>query len=86
MSRDKALEWFLEDAEDQGLTLSEYEHKYGIILEMKLPPPARHRIMRNEVPAGNMTDEDLALTIHKEKRRAETRRAVANLVPPDDCE
>lgn len=78
--KDGALDWFLEDAEAQGLTLAEYERKYGIILEMRLPPPALHRIKRNEVPGGLMDDADLALIRHIEKRRSEDRRLTDLLI------
>lgn len=74
MSDDAALEFFLKDAAAQGITLAEYERKYGLILEMRLPPPALHRIQRNEVSGGLMSDGDYRLAQHKEKRRAKARR------------
>lgn len=64
MSTDpSALQWFLDDAKSQGLTLSEYERKYGLILsydrEMPLPSPAEQRIRRNENNGGLMGPEEL---------------------------
>lgn len=75
MSADPALEFFLADAKAQGLSLAEYERKYGLVLEMKLPPAAQHRVTRHEVPAGIMSEADFALARHKEKRRSIDRRS-----------
>jgi hypothetical protein len=67
--RDAALDFFLADAKAQGLSLAEYERKYGVILEGPLPPAAKHRIQRHETPGGLMNDGDFARAIHKERRR-----------------
>ena len=74
---DPALAFFLADAEAQGLSLAEYERKYGIVLEMPLPPPAAHRIQRHEISAGLMDDGDFARARHKETRRGQMRRVPA---------
>lgn len=59
-----ALQWLLDDAKRQGLTLSEYEREYGVILsygdEMPLASPAAKRIMRNEILAGHLEPEEIA--------------------------
>lgn len=79
--KNTALHWFLEDAEAQGLTLSEYERKYGIILPSgRFDNPAQARINRNERPSGLMTDVELRLAEHTEKRRSEDRRLTDLLI------
>ncbi len=86
MTADNALTWFLEDAKRLGLTLSEYERRFGVILPPgKFSNPAEARINRHEVSGGSMTEADFALTTHKEKRRAQTRREADNL-GPNDCD
>lgn len=75
MSGDAALEFFLADAETQGLSLAEYERKYGVILEgFRFPNPAEQRIRRHEVSGGVMDEADFEFARHKERRRAQTRR------------
>lgn len=70
-----ALDWFLADAKAQGLSLAEYERKYGIVLEgFRFPNPAEQRIRRHEVSGGLMSDEDYRQAEHVEKRRAVARR------------
>lgn len=73
---DPALAWFIEDAKSQGLTLAEYERRYGVILieSGDRPSPAALRISRHEVLGGAMTEDDYGLAAHKEKRRADARR------------
>lgn len=79
MALDPATQWFLDDARRQGLTLSEYERRYGVILSlestMPLPSPAEQRIRRNEVNAGSVSEDDLALVTHYERRRQESRKS-----------
>ena len=64
MAPDPALEWLLADQESSGLTISEYERQYGVILENADGPltsrPGR-RARRHEITAGLMTDGDIAL-------------------------
>ena len=67
--RDAALDFFLADAKAQGLSIAEYERKYGVILEGPLPPAAQHRIQRHESQGGLMNEADFARAAHKEKRR-----------------
>lgn len=71
---DEALELLLQDARDQGLTLAEYERKYGIILpDGKFPNPAQARIRRNEVAGGLMADPEYVRAKHRSRRYAESR-------------
>ena len=88
MTADAALKWFLEDAKSQGLTLSEYERLYGVILYENgpLPGPTLHRIRRHEVSGGDMNDADFAIAAHKEKRRVDTRRDARVDLGPNDCD
>lgn len=88
MTADPALDWFLEDAKRQGLTLSEYERRYGVILieTGARPSAAAWAIRAHEVSGGSMTDDDLSLARHKEKRRADARRSERSTFPPADCE
>ena len=76
MTADPALEWFLADAKRLGLTPAEYERRFSVILTIDgdRPSPAANRIRRHEVPAGTVTEDDLGLARHKEKRRATARR------------
>lgn len=76
MNADPALEWFLQDAKRLGLTPAEYERRFSIILtdDGDRPSPAAARVRRHEVPAGTVTDDDMGLARHKEKRRVVTRR------------
>ncbi len=77
MTHDPALEWLLADAKSQGLTLSEYERRYGVILSeptASRPSPAALRIRRNEISAGLATDDEVDLANEKARRRADTRR------------
>ena len=85
---DAALNWLLEDAKSQGLTLSEYERRYGVILYEKGPlaGPAALRIKRHEISGGGMNDSDFAIAQHNEKRRAKTRRESRDVLPPNDCD
>lgn len=48
---DAALQWFLDDAKAQGLSVREYERTYGIILL-----PAEHEIRAHEVPMSAMSE------------------------------
>jgi hypothetical protein len=88
MTADPALTWFLQDAKRLGLTLSEYERRFGVILyeEGPLLGPTAHRIARGEVSGGAMDDGDFAIAQHKEKRRALTRRESRDVLPPNDCD
>ena len=88
MTADAALKWFLEDAKSQGLTLSEYERLYGVILYENGPMlgPTAHRIARAEVRGGGMTDSDFAIAQHNEKRRVRARRESRDVLPPNDCD
>ena len=87
MARDPALAFFLDDAERQGLTLSEYEQRYGVILPAgKFKNPAEARIKRHEISGGGMNDSDFAIAQHNEKRRAKTRRESRDVLPPNDCD
>ena len=73
MTPDPALAWLIEDAKSQGLTFSEYERRYGIILEMPRsspPAPAELMIRRHEIAAGLVTDGDVALAASKARRRS----------------
>ena len=72
MTLDPALEWLLADAKSQGLTVSEYEERYGVILERggTRPSPAEWRIRKHEIAAGLVTDGDLALAASKARRRS----------------
>ena len=79
--RDRAIMWFLEDAERQGLPLAEYERKYGIILPSgRFDNPAQARINRNERASGLMSDVELRIAEHEEKRRSEDRRHTELLI------
>lgn len=79
--RDPVLDWFLEDAKAQGLSLAEYERRYGIVLPNGMfPNAAQQRINRHEVPAGLVNDEDYRFAAHKEKRRAHARRNIDLLI------
>ena len=71
MTSDDALQWFYDDAKRLGLSLAEYEFRFGIILSEsgRRPSPLAARIRRNEVPGGVLTDRDLSLARHKEQRR-----------------
>lgn len=72
MTLDPALEWLLADAKSLGLTVSEYERRFGVILEapnQNIPYPAEHRVRRYEIPAGLATDGDLAVSEVRAKRR-----------------
>lgn len=88
MNDDPALDWFLEDAKRQGLTLTEYERRYAIILDMDSdrPSPAAQRIRRHEVSGGLMTDDAIAIARQSEERRLIGRRSSWATLPPDDCE
>lgn len=73
MALDPALEWLLADAKSLGLTVSEYEERFGVILEapnQNIPYPAEHAIRRHEVPAGLVTDGDIAVSTSKARRRS----------------
>ena len=66
---DSSLDWFLEDAKRQGLSLAEYERRYGIILaEGARPSPAAQRIRRHEISGGLMRDGDIAAAAEREER------------------
>ena len=87
MATDPALTYFLEDAKRLGLTLSEYEQRFGVILPAgKFLNPAEARIKRHEVSGGAMDDADFAIAQHNEKRRAKTRRESRDALPPNDCD
>ena len=87
MASDPALTWFLNDAKRLGLTLSEYEQRFGVILPAgRFLNPAEARIKRHEVSGGGMTDSDFAIAQYNEKRRAKTRRESRNVLPPNDCD
>lgn len=87
MASDPALTWFLADAKRQGLTLSEYEQRYGVILPAgRFLNPAEARIKRHEVSGGAMNDADFAIAQHNEKRRALTRRESRDVLPPNECD
>lgn len=45
---DPALQWFLDDAKRQGLSIREYEKRYKIILM-----PKEHELAANEFPIEN---------------------------------
>jgi len=89
MSTDAATQWLIEDAKRQGLTLSEYERKYGLILSydgaMPLPSPAEQRIRRNENLAGLVDEADVErlqrAERHVTREREQTRRQSACIVP-----
>jgi hypothetical protein len=51
MTDEAALAWFLEDAKRQGLTVREYEARYGILLM-----PAQRRIAAHETPMSEMPE------------------------------
>ena len=83
---DTALDWFLADAERQGITHSEYERRYGVVLTRRngRRGPAQRRIDAHEIAAGQMTDGDLATARMVERHRDDidaTRRACASVVP-----
>ena len=66
---DTALDWFLEDAKRQGLSLAEYERRYDIILaEGARPSPAAQRIRRHEISGGLMRDGEIAVATEREAR------------------
>lgn len=71
MALDPATQWLLDDAKRQGLTLSEYERQYGVILsldgDMPLPSPAEQRIGRNELRAGLVSDDEIQTAAHFER-------------------
>lgn len=48
---DAALQWFLDDAKAQGLSVREYQSRYGIILL-----PAEHDIRQHEVPMSAVSE------------------------------
>lgn len=65
-----ALDFFLEDARRQGMTIAEYERETGIILgELGARSAATQRIRRHELSSGLMSPDDLALARHQEMRR-----------------
>ena len=67
---EEALEWFLADAKSQGLSIAEYERKYGIVLpDGRFANPAGARIRRHETPGGLMSEMDFARARHRQKRR-----------------
>jgi len=73
MTPDPALEWLLADAKSQGLTVSEYERRYGVILQApnpRTPYAAEHAIRDNEIVAGLMTDDDVSLAAEKSRLRS----------------
>lgn len=78
MTRDPALDWLLADAKSQGLTISEYERRYGVILDdlsLRKPSAASNVIRRHEIPAGLMTDGDIVMAEEKARRRNATQSA-----------
>lgn len=68
-----ADDFFRQDAEARGMTLSEYERTFGVHLTNG---PASARIGYNELVAGTMGDDDLARAAHLERNyvRVEKRR------------
>lgn len=88
MTADNALAWFIEDAKRLGLSLAEYERRFGVILYDQGPMlgPTAQRIRRNEVRGGGMNDSDFAIAAHNEKRRANARREPHDILPPNDCD
>lgn len=73
MALDPALEWLLADAKSLGLTVSEYERRFGVILtapNSTIPYAAEHRIRRNEIPSGLMTEGDLVVSESRASRRS----------------
>ena len=79
MTSDPALAWLLEDAKSQGLTVSEYEERYGVILEREGPltrTPGR-RFRRHEIAAGLMADGDIVMA-EKRARRLEAARPTSS--------
>lgn len=70
---DPALEWFLADAKSQGLTISEYERRYAVILtapRSTIPYAAEARIRAHEIPAGLMTDGEVSVATDQARRRS----------------
>src|SRR5690348_16467763 len=82
IERDAAAEWLLQDAKSRGMTHSEYERQYGIILPRpnRRRGPAQRRIAEHEIAAGQMTDGDLAIARLIDRQRDDlTRSCVADL-------
>jgi hypothetical protein len=62
--KDEGLEWLREDQRSSGLTIEEYERKYGVILGSGDRPMGRARdIRRHEVSLGEGHDR-LGATHH----------------------
>jgi hypothetical protein len=76
LSDDPVLRIFLEDAKRLGITLYEYERRFGIILAPSgnLPSATGQRHRRHEVRGGMMSDADLDWARERERRRAIARR------------
>lgn len=67
MVRDPADEWLRADAERRGVSVSDYERDFGVMVS---GGPAEQRVAYNEIGAGLLnSDSDISIAHRHELRR-----------------